>query len=758
VAPRVALPTALLALASAPALGGPVHGLAAQEPDPPESRGAVWGTVTGRFQERTGPLPFAAVTAWTAEVHRSVAADSTGRYRLDGLPAGMVRLRVTHPGHAPAVLDVMLPGGGGTRLDVELQGQPVSLPALEVLSPERSPSARRPGDAAAVPPEVDQVALAAGTGLGAAGVARAVQSLPGNDPARATDVLFMRGSTTDLKLVLLDGAPVFTPFHVAGLLETFAPAALGHARLHVGAAPARYDGGLTYILDLRTRRPRPDRFRGSGSVDLLSAGATLDGPLGPSAGVVASARALHDVAADPLGSSPYGYRDVLLAVEAEPAEGQQVRGTAFLNRESVQLDVPGGQGGDAWWRNRALSASWDGAVGGSAAQVTVAGSDYAAALPLQPSAEEGEPRPDPLLARAGTRRLRATAEMARAGRDGVVRAGLTGERLETSYEAGRTEAAHAAHTTAEAAASGAYLDVTRRVSPELTLRVGLRADLLTGSGGGLLLAPRASVTWALAPRAFLTVAAGRYHQHARAPREEVERTLAEAAGGALAPAELLPVASSDHLVLSLDQELGDRVRLGLEGFWKGYRGLGTGGAVRSSGVDLRVQRLGDGLDVWLGYGLSWFWSPTDLAGTPADFSGRHLLTAGLDGTVAGPVGGSIRLAYGAGLPYTSIPFSGAAEELGVDSGEETRDPAEFVRDDGPLAGGVDEAFLRVDVELHTLLTPTVAGRPWRVRPYLRILNALDRRDALFYAFSRRGGGRALGARSLIPVLGVRWAF
>jgi hypothetical protein len=122
------------------------------------------------------------------------------------------------------------------------------------------------------------------------------------------------------------------------------------------------------------------------------------------------------------------------------------------------------------------------------------------------------------------------------------------------------------------------------------------------------------------------------------------------------------------------------------------------------------------------------------------------------------VGGSIRVAYGAGLPYTSIPFSGPSAEVGVDSGEEAPAPGEFVRDDGPLAGGVDEAFLRVDVELHTLLTPTVAGRPWRVRPYLRVLNALDRRDALFYAFSRSGGTRALGSRSLIPVLGVRWAF
>ncbi len=735
----------------------------------PTGDGVVRGSVSGRFEERAGPLPWASVEAWTVGVRRSVVADSLGRYELRGLPAGLIRIRVTHAGHHPSVLDVLVPAGGTALVDVELRARPVELPALDVTAGLDVPDVdERDAGSSASLAEVEVAALGAGAGLTEAGMAEAMRGLPGNDPAQATDVLFMRGSTTDLKLVLLDGAPVYTPFHVAGLLRSFEPAALGRAELHMGGAPARYDGGLTYILDLRTRRPGADRTRASGHVDLLSAGASADGPLGEGAGFVASTRALHDLASGPLGSSPYGYRDALVALEAEPAEGQRVRATGFLNRESVLLDLPTpsrvAPDEDAWWSNRALSVGWNGRVGGLLGDVTVAGGRYDASLPLQPSPPEaGDPLPDPLLARASHDRLRAAAELARVGPDGVVRVGVTGEVVETAYEAGPFGAPPSSSTAAEARSAGGYVDVTRRLSPELTVRGGLRADGLSGAGGGLLLAPRAALTWTLGPRALLTVAAGRFHQHARAPSVEVERAISDVVGEELPPDELLPVATADHLVLSLDQEVGDRTRLGLEGFWKGYQGLGEddGDRIRSSGVDLRVQRLGEDLSVWLGYGLSWFWS-TGGASTGGgsgsdDFSGRHLLSAGVQGRLAGAVGGELRVAYGAGLPYTSIPF-GAADEDGLSSQPDPEPTPEARVTEGPLVGGLDEAFLRVDVELNADLTPSVGGREWSVRPYLRLLNALDRRDALFYAFNRDGGVAPLSERSLIPVLGVRWRF
>jgi hypothetical protein len=64
------------------------------------------------------------------------------------------------------------------------------------------------------------------------------------------------------------------------------------------------------------------------------------------------------------------------------------------------------------------------------------------------------------------------------------------------------------------------------------------------------------------------------------------------------------------------------------------------------------------------------------------------------------------------------------------------------------------------VELNATFRPRWGGHQWEVRPYVRVLNALDRRDALFYAFQswRSDGLTPLAERPLVPVLGVAWRF
>ena len=79
-------------------------------------------------------LAYATVEAAAAGEHRSAVADSLGRYRFEALPAGLVRLRISHPGHRSARVDVQVPAGGTVALDVDLEAQPILLSPIEVLS------------------------------------------------------------------------------------------------------------------------------------------------------------------------------------------------------------------------------------------------------------------------------------------------------------------------------------------------------------------------------------------------------------------------------------------------------------------------------------------------------------------------------------------------------------------------------------------------------------------------------------------------
>ena len=307
---------------------------------------------------------------------------------------------------------------------------------------------------------------------------------------------------------------------------------------------------------------------------------------------------------------------------------------------------------------------------------------------------------------------------------------------------------------------GSYVDVTHALAPDVTLRAGLRADRFSGLGGAKV-APRAALTWELSPTAAITVASGRYHQSTRATDATVEATLAGTLADSSGRADLLPVATADHVVVSFDQLLSEAVRLGISGFWKGYQGVrgGQSDPIRNSGIDLRVQRFGTRGVAWLGYGLSWYWAGTDLSGASSNFTGRQLLTAGLSGPLGSTFGGDIRVAYGAGLPYTSVPFH--SDQYAPDMAAEPLGQAgEVIEMSAPLTGGPPEDFLRLDVEVHATFTPRWGGHRWQIQPYVRVLNALDRRDALFYAFQpwRSDALTPLAERPLVPVLGVSWTF
>jgi hypothetical protein len=72
----------------------------------------------------------------------------------------------------------------------------------------------------------------------------------------------------------------------------------------------------------------------------------------------------------------------------------------------------------------------------------------------------------------------------------------------------------------------------------------------------------------------------------------------------------------------------------------------------------------------------------------------------------------------------------------------------------------EEDFLRLDLEVSWEARPRIGGRSTELRPYLRVINALDRRDALFHYFDRwmEDGLRPLAERPFLPLVGLEWRF
>ena len=193
--------------------------------------GAIQGAILGARRAEAIPLANAIVSITSGYRHFTVTADSQGRYKVTDLSPGTWRVRAVHVGYHTLSAAVQVPSQGVVTLDLSLNWDPVRLPALLVRADQLAPLS--PGSTAPSS-EMGEVALRAleGTsGMVEGGLAQIVRSLPGNDPSDPQDVLLMRGSAADLKLVLLDGAPIYTPFHMAGLVDSFDPQALGGASL-----------------------------------------------------------------------------------------------------------------------------------------------------------------------------------------------------------------------------------------------------------------------------------------------------------------------------------------------------------------------------------------------------------------------------------------------------------------------------------------------------------------------------------------------
>jgi hypothetical protein len=225
----------------------------------------------------------------------------------------------------------------------------------------------------------------------------------------------------------------------------------------------------------------------------------------------------------------------------------------------------------------------------------------------------------------------------------------------------------------------------------------------------------------------------------------------------------LDIASASHFVLTLDQDLGEGIRLGVEGFYKDFNGvphaLDDSEQAQASGVDLWLRRGTGRLTGWLGYSLAWIWSDDDQQFGTQLFAGRHLVSAGL----AAPLGGQgvvdLRVAYGAGLPYTAIP---EPETPVFATGNRGLPPSL----DGPIdelavPGRPSESYLRVDLQVARTFVTDVRGFAFELTPYFKLLNALDRRDALFYHFDRSEENpetRPLAPLPVLPILGLTWKF
>jgi hypothetical protein len=258
----------------------------------------------------------AAVQGATVSVLRTALSATTGadgRFLLERAPVGPLTLRVRLLGYRTADQVIRVRAGDTVRINIILEAE------AQLLAPVRTDAQATDVEMFVSKPNVATVAMgkAAMAGVPSVGepdVVRVVQLLPGvvarNDFNTGLNV---RGGEADQNLILLDGHPIYNPFHFGGLFSTFMDATVGSIELMTAAFPARYGGRLSSVLDVRSAEEARAGLHASADVSALGATGRLAGSFSGGLGSwsIAGRRTYADAVTTVFTNNvfPYHFRD-----------------------------------------------------------------------------------------------------------------------------------------------------------------------------------------------------------------------------------------------------------------------------------------------------------------------------------------------------------------------------------------------------------------------------------------------------------------
>ena len=689
---------------------------------------------------------------------------------------GTVRVLATRLGYADLDTLVQVPQDGSV-VEFRLERAAVALPPLTVAAERRMTSRelhRTMFDREVVVGAVGmtQAEIKAVPTVGEPDVFRSLQAAAGvTSVSDLGGQLFVRGGDGGQVSVLVDGAPVFAPYHMFGMFGAFNADAIETTEFYKGSLPARHGGSLSGVVSARQRSGGSDRIRVSGGLSVVGLRIVADGsvPWGDLRWMAAGRKATVDVAKIGI---PYSFHDLNFTLQAHPGAAHRLRLSVFAsdddyrwlfgeNRESATLN--------SRWKNFAGSLGWSWVRGNRlAVDVTGYHSRYGGRLALGGSSSSP----------ATTSGIEATGLRSSIS----VRGELTGLRAGVAVEGGPVELIGSelgAYMTGDASGSylhgSAFAEVERWIGP-FRLTSGVRAGV-ENKASRVFLEPRL---------------AARYRQESFAVSATLDRTyqFLSVLRDALytlpgAPMWFVhdssrPASVADGASLALDLWRGDAWTASLAGWARRFRDVPHWRADTSRdfgelefndgsarGFEATVQRHSGQVRGWITYQ----WARVAFADVEgADYypqwDRRHEVDGTMSLTLSSGIEASLRAVVGTGTPFwlpsgryvTSVydPYFPAAASV------ERRNHYTGASGGIPLWSQVQgrvPLYARYDATVRY----KVRWGAWEIVPFASVVNLADRKNVLLYdSFGEGLAGRpiytSLDQLRRIPFIGIDFRF
>ena len=751
----------------------------------PAGLAAQTGGVEGRVADADGPPVFAANIllsrpATPEEVERVVETDRFGYYRIESLVPGEYLLLVQRIGYGEVVRTIEIVGERRIGVDLTLVASPVVLEGVSVSAEATRERSRFLESAGVTVREISQAELRLVPGLAEADPIRAVEVLPGVVSTSDFTASFnVRGGSADQNLILLDGVPIFNPFHLGGIFSVFNADMVGRVELSSGGFPAEHGGRVSSLL-LVESDPGTDDFSVRGGVSLLAARAALGGR---APGVIEGALGLRRLKWRASGrrswfdqlprSIPYHLTDFQGVVEGWTEGGSRVLLTAYTGDDVFNLTDPSDDDDfplrAAWnWGNDLIGVRWTTPRrDGGALDVRAGYTRFNSALAF-PDFSDTE-------FSSGISQFSTAVEFEHAlGRNWTFKSGVSTDRME-HLNLVRSGGTRFTDNDGEGWLAGVFAHTEWRGGLDWLVEAGVRVDRWTPAAGDVVhqAAPRLAVKRFFRGGDFaVKAAAGRFTQFLHSARDD---EIPIGIDVWVLTGDLAPRIVSDQIQLGVDAYLEGGWLLSLETYDRHFDGVTTfnpvddpnrgsddllPGTGRSRGVDFFLRKTGEGVTGWLS--ASWLRAtrtfPDFLSGRepppahsyPPIFDRRLDLDLVLRLPLPAGLNGGVRWNLGTGLPYTR-PLGSFAyfSPQNVSGGRLTwqEDEANAMLL-GPRNGARYPAYHRLDLSVRRTF---ILG--WgTLTPHLDVLNVYNRKNVLFYFYDYTAEAATRSGLSMFPIL------
>lgn len=763
-------------IAQTPETGG-VEGRVASE-DGPLLRGVV---VEFRFEGSDSPL-------------RTTETDETGYYRVDRLPPGAYQIRFLRLGFASVERSVEVEAGSDrSRLDIDLAVAAIQVEGV-VVDGERSRRRARFEEGAGITVrELSAEQIRGVPGFAEADPLRALEILPGVvSPTDFSASFNVRGGSADQNLILLDGFPLFNPFHVGGVFSVFNADMVDRIELESGGFPAEFGGRVSSVLRVETD-PGPGTFEVDGGVSLLAARAAVSGSLGE--GIeerlglrstrwrLSGRRSYVDQLARPVTELPYVIRDLQGILDVWTPGGGRWTVTGYSGRDVLDLSRIEQEDFPLrifWeWGNDLLGTRYRLPFeGGGGMELRLGASRFETGLSFTDfdDSEFGS-RIVQGLGHASVNRYLAPGWQAKAG---VEADRYTFENFAAS---GGTDFGGG---EGGGTSTGAFGQLEWRSPGRWSLQGGVRVDAWFPEEGDRVVVPGPR----LAVRRFLgggdgalKASVGRYSQFAQSLRDE---ELPLGIDQWVTASDLVPHLVSDQIQVGYEGFPAEGWFVATDGYYRTFDGViatnlaadpndpgdeTVDGRGRAYGADLFLERSEGTVTGSLS--LSWLQAdrtfPDFISGREdrpeITYSPLHDRRLDVDLVLRVPLPrewtGGLRWHLGTGLPYTRplaqyayfearqtrggrSRWQGQGDQLGSDEDEESARAVVL----GPRNGERYPLYHRMDISFRRSFQPSWGS----ITPYLDILNVYNKSNVLFYFYDFSGDPPTRSGLSMFPLL------